>query len=169
MSLKSPVNSRYLRRRQAAAAAGFTYVELMVATAILALVAGTVVTAMGQANNYAFSHRVYTCAQTLAQNEIDAFLSAAPFHPQLNPPLVPPALVEGTTMNNNVQIYADPESGGSIVTGSMTRTVADLALTQTTNGVTQNLRTRRLTVTLNYTFGGKDHSVRMSTLRSSDS
>ena len=142
---------------------------MMMALSILALVAASTFAAMSQANRFAVTNRVYTCAQTLVQNQIDTFLSVGPFYPQFNPPLVPTELATGTNTSNNIPIYADTVTAATIVNGSMTRTVADLGLTQTTNSVTQNLYTRRLTVTLSYTFGGKNYSIVMSTLRASDS
>ena len=148
---------------------GFTYAEMMMALAILALVAASTFAAMSQANRFAITNRVYTCAQTLVQNQIDTFLSVGPFNPQLNPPLVPTELATGTTTTNNVQIYADTASGGTVVSGTLTRTVVDLGLSQTTNGSTDNLNTRRLTATLTYTFAGNNYSIVMSTLRASDS
>lgn len=147
----------------------FTYAEMMMALAILALVAASTFAAMSRANRFATTNRVYTCAQTVVQNQIDSFLSVGPFNPQLNPPLVPTELATGTTTTNNVQIYADTASGSTVVSGTLTRTVVDLGLSQTTNGSTDNLNTRRLTATLTYTFGGKNYSIVMSTLRASDS
>ena len=142
---------------------------MMMALAILALVAASTFAAMTQANRFAVTNRVYTCAQTVVQNQIDTFLSVGPFYPQLNPALVPTELATGTTTTNNVPIYTDTASGSAVIKGTLTRTVVDLGLTQTTNSVTDNLNTRRLTVTLAYTFGGKNYSIVMSTLRTSDS
>ena len=147
----------------------FTYAEMMMALAILALIAASTFAAMSQANRFAITNRVYTCAQTLVQSQIDSFLSAGPFDPQFSPPLVPTELATGTTTTNNVQIYADTASGSTVVSGTLTRTVVDLGLNQTTNGSTDNLNTRRLTATLTYTLAGKNYSIVMSTLRASDS
>jgi len=147
----------------------FTYIEMMMALSILGLVTGSTFTSMSQANKFAVSNRVYTCAQTVAQNQVDAFLTAGPFYPDASPALVPTELTTGTTTTNGVTIYTDSATGSNVVTGTLTRTVADLGVTQTTNGVTQNLNARRLTITLSYTFGGKGYSVLMSTLRASDS
>jgi type II secretory pathway pseudopilin PulG len=146
---------------------GFTYVELTIALALLTLsVAGTF-PVLTQANTIAVTNRAHTCAEILVQNEIDAFLTAAPFYPQFS--LIPAELVTGTTTQNNVAIYTDSSTGDVVVSGTLTRTVADLGLTQTTNSATQNLQITSETVTLNYTFRGKAYSVSMSTLRTSDS
>lgn len=156
-------------KTEARAREAFTYTEIMVALAILALAASAAFASLTQANKFAVSHRVYTCAQTLAQNQIDAFLSAGPFYPQLNPALIPPELIAGTATTAGITIYADSATNAAVVTGAMTRTVADLGLTQTTGGTTDPLHTRRLSVTLSYTFAGREYSVLMSTLRASDS
>ena len=155
--------------RQTSRQDAFTYAEMMMALAVLALVAASTFAAMSHANRFAVTNRVYTCAQTVVQNQIDTFLSVGPFDPQLSPPLVPTELATGTTTTTNVPIYSDSASGGAVVNGTMTRTVVDLGLTQTTNGVTDDLQARRLTVTLAYTFSGKNYSIVMSTLRASDS
>ena len=139
----------------------------MMALAILGLVAASTFAAMSQANRFAITNRVYTCAQTIVQNQIDTFLSVGPFDPQLSPPLVPSELATGST-TTSVPIYADTATAATVVGGTLTRTVVDLGLTQTTNSVTDNLNTRRLTVTLTYTFAGRNYSIVMSTLRSSD-
>jgi type II secretory pathway pseudopilin PulG len=162
-------HTRYSFMRKASKLEAFTYTEMMMALGILALVAASTFAAMSQANRFAVANRVYTCAQILVQNQIDAFLSVGPFYPQYSPSIVPNELATGTTTTNNVPIYNDADSGGALVKGTLTRTVVDLGLTQTTNSATDNLNTRRLTVTLAYTFGGKNYSIVMSTLRASDS
>ncbi len=155
--------------RQTSRQHAFTYAEMMMALAILALVGASTFAAMSRANRFAITNRVYTCAQTLVQSQIDTFLSVGPFYPQLSPPLVPTELATGTTTTTDIPIYADSASGSPLVKGTLTHTVADLGLTQTTGGVTEDLHTRRLTVTLTYTFSGKNYSIVMSTVRASDS
>jgi prepilin-type N-terminal cleavage/methylation domain-containing protein len=58
-----------------AACAGFTLVEVLVATALLGLLAGSAIWALAQANNYASIARLYTGAETAAQNQIDLILT----------------------------------------------------------------------------------------------
>lgn len=115
-------------------------------------------------NGSAAANRIYTCAEAIAQNQIDAFLSAKPYSPLLSQ--VPPELVPATT-TPTVTIYNDP-GGNLTITGTLTRTVADLGLTQVTNGKTDNLDARRLSVTIDYTFKGKAYQVALSTVRASD-
>src|SRR5476649_167950 len=65
---------------------GFTLVEVLVATALLGLLAGSAIWALTQANNYASIARLYTGAETAAQNQIDFLLTDGPFNPQDSPP-----------------------------------------------------------------------------------
>ena len=85
---------------------------MMMALSILALVAASTFAAMSQANRFAITNRVYTCAQTLVQNQIDTFLSVGPFYPQSD--LIPAELATGTNTTNNIPIYADTASAASI-------------------------------------------------------
>jgi hypothetical protein len=128
-------------------------------------------------NSSAVANRIYTCAQTIAQNQIDAFLSAQPYsprhiaddgtaYPRTATPLIPANLSVGTTTSTPT-IYNDP-SGTLTITGTMSCVVADLGLNQTTNSITDSLDCRSLSVTLNYTFKGKAYSVALSTVRTSD-
>ena len=63
---------------------GFTIVEVMVAVTLLGLLAGGALWTLAQANNYASIARLYTGAETAAQNQIDYLLSDSPFNPQNN-------------------------------------------------------------------------------------
>jgi prepilin-type N-terminal cleavage/methylation domain-containing protein len=209
--------------------AAFTLIEVLISLGLLTLIAGSVSWALSQVNVSAASSRVYTCAEIIAQNEIDEFLSAAPYNPQFNQ--IPAALVTGTSntpivtptnADNSITIYAEPANwtyanaaartgATGFVAGDIgeiayqsdngtywrltattptwvsdnsllviksnlptdtpagfIRTVTDLALNQTTNGVTQSLNARSLRVTLNYTFKGKAYTVTLNTIRVSD-
>src|SRR3989442_496976 len=101
----------HLRRPSRAA---FTMVEVMISLGLLALIAGSVSWALSQMNFSAASSRVYTCAEIIAQNESDAFLSAAPYNPQLNQ--VPTALAIVT--NSSVPIVTPTNADGSITIAS---------------------------------------------------
>ena len=233
-------------------AAGFTLVEVLCSLALLTLVVTTSIWALSQMNSTATANRIYTCAETLAQNEIDAFLTATPYsprhiaddgtaYPRTATPLVPGALTivaNGTTpivipacggtvtsgctnADGSITIYADPAtwtypnaaartgatgfvasdigkiayqsdngtywrltattpawiSDSSLLVKSnlptdtppgFLRTVADLALTQTSGGYTDSLDARRLSVTINYVFKGTSYTVALSTVRTSD-
>jgi len=117
-------------------------------------------------NTYAVSSRLYSEAQTAAQNQIDLILSKEPFDPTKSK--IPSVLTLGTTTTPNVFIYKDPVSGNTIVTGTMTTTVTDTGTTMNFAGVTTNLNTYRATVTVSYTYRNTNYSVSMDTMRTGD-
>ena len=117
-------------------------------------------------NTYAISSRLYSEAQTAAQNQIDLILSKEPFDPTKSK--IPTVLTLGTTTTPNVFIYKDPVSGNTVVTGTMATTVNDLGTSMTFAGSTTNLNTYRATVSVSYTYRGKSYAVTMDTMRTGD-
>jgi hypothetical protein len=115
---------------------------------------------------YAVSSRLYSEAETCAQNQIDLILSKEPFDPASNK--IPSVLALGTTTTPNVFIYQDPVSGSVVVSGTMTTTVTDTSSTMTFAGSTDNLNFRRATVTVSYTYRNTNYSVTMDTARTAD-
>ena len=125
-------------------------------------------------NTYAISSRLFTEAQTCAQNQIDLILSKEPFDPTNSKV---PAVLGGqvlasgsstTVTTPNVFVYTDPVSGNTVVTGTMTTTVTNTGSTMNFTGVNTNLNTYRATVTVSYTYRGKTYNVSMDTLRTAD-
>ena len=151
------------RLRQAA----FSLAEVMVAVGIFGIMASVSIVALNQMNNRAFISRCQTGASTVAQNQIDLILSDMPFNPQKNQ--VPPELALGTTVTGTaaaptVPVYTDPRTGGIVIRGWMTTTIADTGTTM--NGVA--LSVYRVSVTVSYIFRGKTYAVTMSSMRCSD-
>jgi prepilin-type N-terminal cleavage/methylation domain-containing protein len=146
---------------------GFTLVEMVIALAILGSMAAGCYIGFNSLNSYAISSRLYTEAQTCAQNQIDLILSKEPFDISNNK--IPSVLALGATTTPNVFIYKDPVTGSVVVTGTMTTTVTDLGSTMTFAGSTTNLNIRRATVTVSYTFRGKTYNVSLDTMRTADS
>lgn len=145
----------------------FTLIELLVATALLGLLAGSAIWALTQANNYASIARLYTGAETAAQNQIDLILTESPFNPQSNPPQVPPPLTLGTSAPQTVTLYSEPSGAGGqthTVTGQMVTTVVS------NNVVTQgqNLNLYSATVVVTYTYRSKVYRVQLNAMRASD-
>ncbi len=77
----------------------------LVATAVLSVLAGSAIWALLQANNYASITRLYTGAETAAQNQIDVIMTDGPFNPQYTPPQVPDCLALGISTPQTVTIY----------------------------------------------------------------
>jgi hypothetical protein len=202
----------------------------MVSLGVVIVGAASAMWALSQMNFAAANSRIYTCAEILAQNEVDAFLSAEPYVPALGQ--VPAALAIVTNSNTpmvlptnadgSITLYFEPgtwtypnaaartgatgfvagdigkiayqsdtstfwrltattptwvsDSSSLIIKSNLptgtppgfVRTVADLGLSQTTNGVTTSLYARRLSVTINYKFKGKPYSVALNSVRVSD-
>ena len=72
MHSRSVISNRIVLR-------GFTLAEVLVATALLGLLAAGALWALTQANNYASISRLYTGAETAAQNQIDYLLTRYAF------------------------------------------------------------------------------------------
>jgi prepilin-type N-terminal cleavage/methylation domain-containing protein len=151
---------------KAAAASGFTLVEIVVALAVLGTMASGCYIGFNSINTYAVSSRLYSEAQTCAQNQIDLILSKEPFDVINNK--IPSVLALGTATTPNVFIYKDPVTGNVVVSGTMTTTVTDIGSTMNFTGVNTNLNVRRATVTISYSFRGKNYSVSMDTMRTAD-
>jgi len=146
---------------------GFTLAEVVIALAVLATMAAGCYTGFNSLNAYAVGSRLYSEAQTCAQNQIDLILSKEPFDITNNK--IPSVLALGTTTTPNVFIYKDPVTGNVVVTGTMTTTVTDMGTTMTFAGATSSLNIRRATVTVSYSFRGKNYSVSLDTMRTADS
>src|SRR5256885_3755936 len=80
------------RRKRAA----FTLAEVTMALAVIGTMGAGCYVGFNSLNQYAVSSRLYTEAQTCAQNQIDLILSKGPFDPTATPPKVPAVLGGGT-------------------------------------------------------------------------
>jgi len=141
---------------------GFTFIEIMVALAIVAVVAAAAFWSLTAANRQASANRLFTAGQAIAQNQIELFQTDGPFNPQLNQ--IPLSLQIDTRAKQNVVIYTDPLNDNVIVTGTLTTTVSDPGITF--SGA--NLNMRQVTVKLNYTYAGHNYVVSMNSMRTSD-
>jgi prepilin-type N-terminal cleavage/methylation domain-containing protein len=145
--------------------AGFTLVETLVGLAMLALLGAGSFWTMNAMNVYATGARLYSEAIAKAEQQIDAVLTKGPFDPTANPQLIPTVLTPGTTAQNGVLIYKDPVTGQTTVTGTMATTVSDTALTGTVGSTATGLNIWQATVTVSWTFRGKNYSVSLDTMR----
>jgi prepilin-type N-terminal cleavage/methylation domain-containing protein len=75
------------------AQAGFTLVEILIALAVLGTMAAGCYIGFNALNTYAVSSRLYSEAQTAAQNQIDLVLSKEPFDVKVSPSKVPVELM----------------------------------------------------------------------------
>jgi type II secretory pathway pseudopilin PulG len=160
------------------ASRAFTIIEVMAGLCVLALITGVAFFGLMQLNNYASVNRLYTAAQTLAQNQIDLILTKAPYDPASNKFPIPNVLQTGgyysdpsnpnTLYPSNqpqpVTIFKDPSTNNVIVNGTIRTDITTPAVA--VGGVDLNMR--QATVTVQYTFHGKTYSVKMDTMRAPD-
>lgn len=155
----------------------FTLVEVAFSLAALALTAAGVFFGFNTINTSAAANRLYSEAQALAEQRIDAILTKGPFDPTQSPPKVPAELQLGQTTEEGVLVYVDPVTNAKVVTGERITTITDAGLTQTVNGKTTNLNVRRARVEVRYPFRSKqivngkpvpNYSVVMNTMRTAD-
>jgi prepilin-type N-terminal cleavage/methylation domain-containing protein len=145
---------------------GFTLVEVLIATALLGLLAGSAIWTLNQANTYASISRLRTGAEIAAQNQVDLILTDGPFNPQSGE--VPTELQVGTSAPQTVTIYTEPSGVNGLthdVTGQMTTTVAKCVV-PLVSGTDLNLYSATVVVT--YTFRNKPYRVQLNAVRSSD-
>lgn len=149
---------------------GFTLVEVLVAVALLGLLAAGSLWTLAQANNYASVARLYTGAETAAQNQIDFLLSDSPFNPQNNEWGTKDEWKVGSTVLLPVPvIYSEPDQNGAFshtIVGSLTTSVVKITSPTGPGGVDLNLYSATVVVT--YTFRGKPYRVQLNAMRASD-
>jgi prepilin-type N-terminal cleavage/methylation domain-containing protein len=205
-----------LHRAIACSRVGFTLIEIVIALAVLGTVASGAYIGFNAINAYAVSSRLYSEAQTAAQNQIDLVLSKEPFDvtaayvsgsfdstlnkipaelmtvaelnalsgvsfPSSAPTATPatsstyypyyPYYRDGSSSNvlkKQAFIYQDPVTGTILVTGTLSTTITDPAMTSSFVNANTKLNVRKATVTVSYTFRGRDYTVSMDTLRTAD-
>ncbi len=145
----------------------FTLTEAAIAIALIAITMTAVLMTMSRLNESASVARNSTGASAAVQNQIDLILSDGPFNPQKinedGTPQIPPQLVVGTHVTNNVPIYREPTTG-IVVSGTMTTTVVDMSTVVA--GITMPLY--RADVSVTYNYRSRNYSLTRSTLRASD-
>ena len=109
--------------------AAVTLLEIMVAIAVLGTGSSACVATLLNMNHNATLSRLRTGAGTVAQNQIDYFLSIQPYNPQKNQ--IPPQLAVGTRYIGSsaaptVAIYTDPRTGLVNCWGWIVSDVADM-------------------------------------------
>ncbi len=146
---------------------GFTLAEVLIATVLLGLLAGSSIWALSQANNYASIARLYTGAETAAQGRIDYLLTDTPFNPQSGEFGTTNEWKVGSIGIQTVTIYSEPAGANGqthAITGQMVTTV-------TSNNIvtqSQNLNLYSATVVVTYVFRSKSYRVQLNAMRASD-
>src|SRR5438067_11030342 len=115
------------RRKRAA----FTLAEVTMALAVIGTMGAGCYIGFNSLNTYAVSSRLFSEAQTAAQNQVDLILSKEPFDPTKNkvPAVLGGAVLaanQSTTVTTpNVFVYKDPVNGNVVVSGTMTTVVTN--------------------------------------------
>jgi hypothetical protein len=160
--------------RKAKRFGAFTLAEVTIALAVIGTMGAGAYVGFNSLNSYAISSRLYSEAQTAAQNQIDLILSKEPFDPARSK--VPAVLggqvlgcnASSTVTTPNVFIYKDPVTNNVVVSGTMTTTITNPCSTMTFAGATADLNAWRATVTVSYTYRNTNYSVSMDTMRTAD-
>jgi prepilin-type N-terminal cleavage/methylation domain-containing protein len=162
--LKNPIVSRGLHCGNGRRRAGLTLIEVMIASAMIALTCTTFMYVFTQLNTMAMIARLYTGAAAIAQNQVDLIGTDAPFVPSNSE--IPTELTPGTA-STSVNVYQDPISGNTIP-GTMTTVVSAVNASYANGSVTDTLYLYTATVTVTYTYRNRSYSVALSTMRTAD-
>lgn len=195
-SIRRRTQPATLQRRRARTAA-FTLVDVVGGMAMLGLVSASIIYGLNQLNHFSMVNRLYTAAQTVAQNQIDLILTMGPYDPAQGKYPLPencgiasatntilqthaPYYYDGTRTttcpmspnanDRKVTLYRDPMSPAtaSPIEATVKTVITDTGVTVPVGGVPTPLDLRRATVTVEYTFRNKPYSVVMETMRTSD-
>lgn len=165
--LKARVKGRCLQNPAHDTAGAFTITEAAVAMSIIGVTMAAFLMTMSRLNEQASIARNSTGAAAVVQNQIDLILSDGPFNPQKTNEdgsrQIPPELVVGTHVTNNVPIYREPTTG-IVVSGTLTTTVVDMS--PVVGGITTPLY--RADVVVTYIYRSHNYSLSRSTLRAAD-
>lgn len=155
----------------------FTVIEVCFAVAVFGLFAVSSIYALSQANRFASNSRYRTLALAAAQQKIDQIMTT----PWSVVGTVPPVLASGTTTeaapNISLPLNGDPfnsESGLSSAFSNSDTQVLDSRTTQITKLTDASgnkgdaSRLLYATVTVTYTYRGKQTKLSLSTVRSTD-
>jgi prepilin-type N-terminal cleavage/methylation domain-containing protein len=143
---------------------GLTLVEVMVASAMIAITCTTFMYVFAQLNQMAMVSRLYTGAWSVALNQCDLISTDTPFVPANSE--IPTELTPGTA-TANVTVYYDAVSGNTIP-GTMTTVVNAINTTYANGSVTDTLYLYQATVTVSYTYRNRNYAVSLSTVRTAD-
>jgi type II secretory pathway pseudopilin PulG len=141
---------------------GIALLEILVAILILGIGAVAAISGLVMANGQAAINRTRDAGLALCQERIDQVIAASFSPPNTIPSCFgntwPVPATDTATSTESVQLYADPNGGGT-VTGTRTTLVS-------LGNATLNLV--RVTARVNYTYRGKNYVCETFTLRSPD-
>lgn len=142
-------------------------VEMLVATGLVAVVIGSSIVGMLQANREAAAYRALTAARIVVERNIEYALAVS-FDSTTTPTILQITSAAGAVYDddgggdNLVNLLVQNADGTSVVLkGTLTRTVI-------AEPNPLNATVRRVTFRLDFNFRGRDYSTSMTTLRAID-
>ena len=160
---KSPNPASLARQRRLA---GFSLVQVMIATAIIVIVGLSSVQALVMMNRKASVMRTFSNARAVVQRNIDTAMGV-PWTLTLEPPILALTSATGSVYDddgggdNQVNIALLRSGTTALIKGTLTRIV--VAEPNPDGAVL-----RRITFRLNYNYRGRPYNFAMSTLRTQD-
>jgi type II secretory pathway pseudopilin PulG len=156
---------------------GFTVLELCFAVATFSLFAVTSIYSLSQANRFASNSRYKTLAIAAAQQKIDQIMTT----PWSVAGPVPAVLASGTTVESapsvTLPLNGDPLNSASGLSSAFTnydtqvldsRTTVITKLTDCSGNTGDKSRVLQATVTVSYTYRGKQTNLSLTTVRGTD-
>jgi len=161
MGVHEPERFLTIRRRRAR---GFTLPEVIIAGTILALFIVGAVSTMAQINRWATAARLRTLALSLVQQKIDEVLTT----PWSALSTTPTVLTAGTTTETKLPLNNDPFNSATGLSSAFTNLDVQVIDTRTTVITSISTHMVRALVTVSYTYRGRNYSISMTTLRTTD-
>ncbi len=149
---------------------GFTLIEVVCAGAVLALFIASAVAGLSQVNRYAQATRLSTLALAAAEERINEIKTVSW---QINDTR-PAILTAGTTTENNLPLNNDAFATSGTFGSASSDLDAQVNATRVTQITDLNARTLRASVTVSYTYRGRNYNgtgaapVSLITLRTTD-
>ncbi|MEP6669920.1 MAG: hypothetical protein ABJF10_12250 [Chthoniobacter sp.] len=161
MGFIAPKRLTFFRRRKTLA---FTLTEVVIAASILALFIVGSLSAMAQINRWATAARLRTLATALVQQKIDEVLTT----PWSVLSTTPTVLTAGTTTETKLPLNNDAFNSQAGLSSAFTNLDVQVIDTRTTVITSISTHVIRALVSVNYTYRGKNTTITMTTLRTTD-
>lgn len=154
---------------------GFTVIEVLIGLSVFIMVSAGALWGLNQLNYYASVNRLYTAAQTVAQNQIDLILTKGPYVPaNSQTPAVlttgtyywTPTSTTGSATAVPFPLYYYTVGGSQVNVVNATLQTVVGSQPGSVGGTSLNLKKASVTVT--YTFRNKTFNVKMDTIRAPD-
>ena len=144
--------------------AGFTLVEMVIATGILAFFVCASLIALTQLNKFAAISRLRTLAMAFALQKADAIMTI-PWGVASGAPAL---LIAGTTTENSLPLDNDAFNAQAGLGSPFSGFDLQANATRVTTISNLTARTVRAAITVSYVYRGKTYTVSLTTIRATD-